>query len=139
MSSISTFDRDAVEQFADTFEKLFYDNDGSGMAAYYTDDARLFAEGIPPTQGRSAIEAFWQATCARGKTMGMKRVIRVDEVQATGELCYAYCTLTLDMVVNGQQVHRTTSDITIWRKQDDDSWQIEVDISVPDPQPEAIS
>jgi ketosteroid isomerase-like protein len=134
MNSLATFDKDTVEQFAHTFEELFYNGDGVGMAAYYTDNARLFAEGIAPTQGKSAIEAFWQATCQRGKTMDMKRSITVDEIVATSELCYAYSTLTLDLTVNGQSVHRTTSDITIWRQQSDGSWQIEVDISVPDPQ-----
>ena len=134
MNSLATFDKDTVEQFARTFEELFYKGDGTGMAAYYTDDARLFADGVAPIKGKADIESFWQATCERGNAMGMKRSITVDEVVVTNELCYAYSTLTLDLTANGQAIHRTTSDVTIWRKQGDGSWQIEVDISVPDPQ-----
>ena len=134
MSSVATFNQENIEQFAHTFEDLFYGGDGVGMAAYYTEDARLFADGIAPIKGKAAIEAFWQATCEHGKALSMKRSIKVDEAHATDELCYAYSTLTLDVTVNGQAVHRTVSDITIWRKQADGGWRIEVDISVPDPQ-----
>lgn len=136
MNSLATFNQETVEQFARTFEELFYNGDGIGMAAYYTKDARFFADGTAPIYGKAAIEAFWQATCERGKALNMKRSIRVDEVRATDELCYAYSALALDVSAGGQAIHRTVSDITIWRKQADGSWQIEVDISVPDPQKE---
>jgi len=134
MSSLATFTKASVEQFAHEFENLFYQDDGAGMAAYYTDNARLFADGIAPIQGIAAVRAFWQATCERGKAMGMQRSITVNEVVLTTDVCYAYSTLTLDVTVGGQAVHRTVSDITIWRKQEDDSWKIEVDISVPNPE-----
>lgn len=134
MNPLMTFDRNTVEQFAHTLEDLFYESDSTAMAAYYTNDARLFADGVAPLKGKSDIETFWQATCEHGNALNMKRSITVDEVTVTSELCYAYSTLTLDFTTNGQSIHRTVSDITIWRKQNDGSWLIEVDISVPDPQ-----
>jgi ketosteroid isomerase-like protein len=136
MNSLATFNKETVEQFAHTFEELFYNGDGIGMGAYYTENARLFADGVAPIHGKPAIEAFWQETCEHGKVLNMKRSIRVDDVQATDELCYAYSTLTLDLTTGDQAIHRTVSDITIWRRQVSGTWQIEVDISVPDPQKE---
>ncbi len=42
--SLASLDRQAVEQFTRQFETLFHAGDASGMAAFYTHDARLLAE-----------------------------------------------------------------------------------------------
>jgi uncharacterized protein (TIGR02246 family) len=131
---VATFDRQAVEHFARAFETMFYDGDATAMASFYTDNATLIAEGIPLTTGKSNIEAFWQATCARGKTLQMQRSIAVEGIEATSDLSYALCTLTLHFTLpTGQAVTKVIKDITIWRRQADGTWLIEVDISNPEP------
>jgi uncharacterized protein (TIGR02246 family) len=132
MGSLATFTESEIEQFAQAFERLFYDDDYTGMASYYTDNAWFIAEGINPIQGRYAIESFWKATCEHAKSLGMKRSIHVDEVHAAADISYALCTLTVEVhLPSGETVTRTTKDATIWRQQPDGGWQIEVDISNP--------
>jgi uncharacterized protein (TIGR02246 family) len=134
MSHLSSFDRQSVEDFARKFEDLFYEGDGAGMAAYYTENARLMGEGINPIQGRAGIESFWQSACAHAKILHMKRKINVDDIEMSPELSYAVCTLVLQFQTpDGQIVDKTVKDITIWRRLADGKWQIEVDISNPNP------
>ena len=134
MSHLSSFDRQSVVDFARKFEDLFYEGDGVGMAKYYTENARLMAEDIDAIQGKAGIESFWQATCARGKIVHMKRKIIVDDIEMSPELGYAVCTLILQFQTpDGKIVDKTVKDITIWRRVADDKWQIEVDISNPNP------
>lgn len=134
MAGLQTFDEDTVVRFAREFEQLFYDGKGADMAAYYTENARLIGDGISPIQGLAGIERFWQLTCGRSKELNMKRSIVVDEIQIGDPLSYVVSTLTITLQTSeGKEVTRTISDITIWRKQADGTWQIEVDISNPNP------
>ena len=131
---VATFDREAVERFARAFEAMFYEADAAAMASYYTEDATLIADGIPLTVGKANIEAFWRATCGRAKTVAMQRSIAVERIEAASELSYALCTLTLHFQLpTGQAVTKIIKDITIWRRQADGAWLIEVDISNPEP------
>jgi uncharacterized protein (TIGR02246 family) len=135
VASLTKISAEEVERFARKVEEIFYEGDGRGMASYYTENARLMADGIEPLRGRHAIEAFWQATCERAKSIDMKRTIHVEDVQASDEISYAVCTLTIEVrIPNGGIITKTVKDITIWRKQADGTWQIEVDISNQNPQ-----
>jgi ketosteroid isomerase-like protein len=116
------------------FEAMFYEADAAAIPSYYTDAATLVADGIPLTVGKANIEAFWQATCARAKMVAMKRSIAVERIEAASELSYALCTLTLHFTLpSGQAVTKIIKDITIWRRQPNGAWLIEVDISNPEP------
>jgi uncharacterized protein (TIGR02246 family) len=132
MIQFKEFDLQAVNAFAREFENIFYKNDAGGMAAYYTEDARLIAEGIEPIRGRKAVEAFWKSTCERANSVRMERKIVVEDIRPSGEISYAFCTLLLHFQLpDGQSVNKVTKDITIWRRQPDGIWLIEVDISCP--------
>lgn len=132
MIYIKDFDLPTLKAFAHDFEKIFYTGNASEMTAYYTADAKLIAEGIEPITGLEAIEAFWKASCQRGKSLHMQRKIIVEDIKPSAELSYAYCTLLLHIQMpDGGVVNRVVKDITIWRLQPDGLWRIEVDISVP--------
>jgi uncharacterized protein (TIGR02246 family) len=133
MATVTTFDLDSIKAFAREFERIFYTEEAELMASYYTDTARLIGDGFMPIQGRESIEKFWQATCARGKQIDMKRSIEINETQVVDTLGYAFSTLTIELNTPQGAMLRTTSDITIWRKQEDGTWKIEVDISTPNP------
>lgn len=136
MAGLPSFDEQTVKQFGQAFEDLFYEGKGGDMAAYYTEDARLMADGIAPVQGRAAIETFWNMTCERGRALQMKRDIQVEEIRASEALSYAVSTLTVEVrTPDGKTAVNTVKDITIWRKQADGSWLIEVDISNQNPPP----
>ena len=134
MTGLSAFNEQVVGQFAQEFERLFYAANSAEMAAYYTDDARLMADGIAPIQGRAGIAQFWEMTCRRGAELKMKRSIVVDAIRAAETLSYAISTLTIVLVTpDGRPITNTVKDITIWRLEADGVWRIEVDISNQNP------
>jgi len=134
MTGLKNFTMDEMQAFARSFEQLFYDDRGAEMAAFYTDNARLMGDGIAPIQGRSEIARFWEMTCERARQLNMKRSIAIEEIQSTETLSYAVSTLTVTVqTADNTTITNTVKDITIWRKQSDGSWQIEVDISNQNP------
>jgi ketosteroid isomerase-like protein len=132
MITISQFDLPTLNAFSRDFEDIFYKGDAAAMAAYYTADARLMAENIEPLVGQPAIESFWKSTCEHAKILHMERKIIVEEVHPSVEISYAFCTLLLHFQTpDGKSVDKVVKDITIWRRQPDGIWSIEVDISSP--------
>ena len=100
-SSIPRFDLEHLRAFAQTFEELFYADDGDAMAAYYTDNAWLAGEGINAMSGIDNIRVFWENACERGKQLGMKRSLAIASCEMSGELGYAISTATLDFTPPG--------------------------------------
>jgi uncharacterized protein (TIGR02246 family) len=140
MASLTKMCEEEVERFCRKFEEIFYEGDFKGLASYYTENARLMADGIEPLQGRDAIERFWQMTCERAKSIAMKRAIHVDQIEAFDDLSYVASTLTLEAPApKGQMIVNTVKDVTVWRKQADGTWQIEVDISNRNPSVKSAS
>jgi len=99
-------DTRSAQEFARDFEDVFYRGDYRGMAALYTADAKLFAEGAPVAEGRPAIEEFWKQGCQRGRLAGMKRSIQIHEACASGDLGYTQSTVTLQ--IGGEQPYGVT-------------------------------
>ena len=128
MLHLAVFDQESIKAFTLEFEQLFY-NGGKEMAAYYTEDARLIGEGVN-IQGRPAIEDFWHTTCQRAVTLKMKRSIALDSIETTDSMCYAICTLSLQIETPNGTVNKKVKDVTIW-KYVGGTWQIEMDISTP--------
>ena len=134
MASLAGFNEKEIEKFVRTFETIFYQGEALKMASYYTENAQLMADGIKPMQGRSDIAVFWEATCERAKNLNMERTIHIDEIMASSDLGYTVSTVVVKVQLpNGQKVVNTVNDITIWRKQADETWKIEVDISNQNP------
>ena len=134
MAALATLDAQEVEQYARTFEALYYQGDFMTMASYYTEDAQLMVEDRETFQGRKAIEQFWQAVCQlAGK---MTRTIEVLEIHTSGDLGYTRSRVTTHMAGNGDQtVTIISKDIAIWKRGSDGMWQLAVDISNHDPAP----
>lgn len=136
MTALATLAPQEVEQYARSFEALYYQGDFTTMASYYTEDAQLMVEGREMFQGRESIEQFWQAVCQlAGK---MTRTIEVLEINASGDLGYTRSRVTTCMRGTGDQAVTTISkDIAIWKRGSDGMWQLAVDISNHDPAPRA--
>ncbi len=132
MTTLATLDQQDVEQYARSFEALFYQGDFITMASYYTENAQLMVEGQETIQGRAAIEQFWRAVCQMaGK---MKRIIEVQEIETSDTIGYVKCKVTTHMQVTADQVMTTISkDISIWKRGTAGTWQLAVDISNHDP------
>jgi ketosteroid isomerase-like protein len=54
--SLASLDQRVVEEFTRHFESLFNTGDAAGLAAFYTEDAKLLAESTDLIRGRAAIE-----------------------------------------------------------------------------------
>lgn len=127
MYMMTRLDADSAERFARGFEDVFYQGDYRSMAAAYTADARLFAEGAPVVEGRPAIEEFWKQACERGGQAGVKRSIQMDEARSSGELGYTQTTVTLQIGADPAKI--AVRGVCVWRREPDGIWRIAHDIS----------
>jgi ketosteroid isomerase-like protein len=134
MAALATLDPQEVEQYARSFEALYYQGDFTTMASYYTEDAQLMVEGRETFQGHEDIEQFWQAVCQLAEKM--TRTIELLEIHASEDLGYTKSRVTTRMQGPGDQAVTTISkDIAIWKRGSDGMWQLAVDISNHDPAP----
>ncbi|WP_165423413.1 YybH family protein [Ktedonosporobacter rubrisoli] len=128
--AMTTFDKQSSEQFGRAYEKTFYDGDYIAMASVYTADAKLLIEDGEIIEGREAIADFWKAACARAQKVQMKRSIRDDELESSGDLGYKRNTVTLEIPTrDGKTVTHVIKSITVWKREADGVWRIVQDIS----------
>lgn len=128
--SLTSLEHEEVERFTHRFEALFNGGDAAGMAAFYTEDARLLAEHADLIQGRDAIEQFWRVAISRARSASAVRTIRLDEVVCSGDLGYALGTVVV-RIPSGREL--TTKYATIWQRDADGGWRLAVDSSSPNP------
>jgi uncharacterized protein (TIGR02246 family) len=127
---ITTFDKQSDEQFNPEFEKTFYDGDYQAMASVYTADAKLLIEDGEIIVGRQAIESFWKVACERSNSVNVKRSIRTDELESSGDLAYKRNTVTVEIPMkDGKTVAHVIKSITVWKREADGVWRIAQDIS----------
>ena len=127
MYTMTSLDTHSAQEFAHDFEDVFYQGDYQSMAAAYTADAKLFAEGAPVVEGRPAIEEFWKQGCERGRLAGLKRSIQIHDARACGELGYTQSTVTLQLA--GQPATIVIRGVCVWRRERGGIWRITHDIS----------
>jgi ketosteroid isomerase-like protein len=127
MYTMTRLDASSAQEFARDFEDVFYQGNYQDMAAAYTADGKLFAEGAPVIEGRPAIEEFWKQACQRGRQAGMKRSIQFHQARASGDLGYTHSTVTLR--ISGDPASIAIRDICVWRREPDGIWRIAHDIS----------
>ena len=117
------------QQFMDAVER----KDAAGIAALYTEDAKVLPPGSPPVEGRAALEQLFA-----GMTQGIGRVqIDTVELMAHGDMAHEQEALTF-FDASGAEVDEGKA-IVIWKKVGED-WRLHRDIfnsSVPPPAPAA--
>jgi len=128
--AITRFDKQSTEQFDQEFEKTFYEGDYQAMASVYAVGAKLLIEDGDIIAGRQAIEEFWKTACERAKTVRMKRFIRTEEFESSGDLGYRRNTVTLEIPTKeSKTVTHVIKSITVWKREADGIWRMIQDIS----------
>jgi hypothetical protein len=80
--------------------------------------------------GRPATEQFWKHACERGNAAGIKRTIRDDELEVSGDLAYKRNTVTFEIPTkDGRAETHVIKSITVWKHEADGLWRIRQDIS----------
>jgi ketosteroid isomerase-like protein len=133
--SLAAFDSQQLALFTRQFEDLFYADDPASMTSFYTEDARLMADGIQPIQGHAAIQHFWRAAIARAAAARARRTIQLHESHSSGDLGYALCTVKVEIppAPGSSGTRRASWDAIIWQRDPSGIWCIAVDISTPLP------
>ena len=127
---LKTFESKGIVDFARDFEALFDRGDFEGMTSYYTNDATLLAEETDTVEGLQAIREFWRTSCEKANASAIKRTIQVDKAFCSGALGYVLGQVRLDIPVVGPGLPtKLIRYATIWKKEEDGSWRIVVDIS----------
>jgi uncharacterized protein (TIGR02246 family) len=106
----------------DAFMAAFAEGDGAGVAALYTEDAKLLPPGSDPVDGRPAIAEFWQALIDSGVAEAR---LMIDEVENLGDTAYEishYAMYDGDGTLLGEGRY-----IVIW-KSTDAGWKLHRDL-----------
>jgi ketosteroid isomerase-like protein len=130
LTPLTSLDINAAREFSRHFEQLFNSGDAAGMAACYSEGARLLAENTELIQGRADIERFWRHAIDRARAAHAVRTISLDEVTSSGDLGYMLGTVTV-RIPDGPQL--ITKYAVIWQRDADGRWRIAVDSSSPNP------
>lgn len=132
MSGLPDLERNTTEAFKALWEKLFNEGDHVSMAEHYTEDAVLIASQMETVTGRAAVARFWRLSCERANAAGIQRSVNIDEQHTDGGLGYLRGTVVLTIPDRPEPI--VTRYVTVWRRQPNGEWQIEVDISSVEPQ-----
>ena len=130
MHAMTDFNTGAAERFARDYEQAFYRGDHEELASAYMQDARLVAQDMEPIVGRRAIEGFWKQACERARSVDMRRSIRHDDVERSGDLGYMLSIVRLEIPAPGSRPLGITSrSVTVWRREPDGVWRMAIDLS----------
>ena len=124
---LTSFDPARIEQFARDWETMFDRGDHRTMAAYYAADATLIGTHMATIDGRPAIERFWRAACEGARRVALRRTVHLEHAEHAGALGYIRGTVVLDS--QGGPPRRTVRYVTLWRREADGVWRLNVDIS----------
>jgi uncharacterized protein (TIGR02246 family) len=121
MENVREIITSANEKFMDAFKR----GDAAGIAALYTDNAKLLPPDNQMVSGREAIESFWQGAM----NMGIKEArLETVEVEAQGNLAYEIGRFALSVQRQGGDGTTLTGKYVVVWKSLGGSWRLHVDI-----------
>jgi uncharacterized protein (TIGR02246 family) len=118
--------RQAIEERNREFVSAYSRGDTAGIAALYTEDAKVLPPGGETVTGRPGIQQFWQAV----RDMGVQAVtLNTLDVESSGDLAYEVGSATLKIQpAGGQAATDTIKYVIVWKRQAGGPWQLAVDI-----------
>jgi uncharacterized protein (TIGR02246 family) len=118
--------RQEIEEQNRAFVAAFKRGDAAGVAAAYTEDARLLPPGGQAVSGRDAIRHFWQGVM----DLGVREVdLRTEHAEAEGDLAYEVGSATLlSCSGDGAETTDQVKYVVAWKRQGGGPWRQAVDI-----------
>ena len=114
--------RKAVEEANRKFGAAAGCKDYAGLAALYTDNAKLLPPDAPFVSGRKAIEEFWRAAAA---SLGLISVaLKTQDLEVSGDI--ACETGEADLTLNSGPAK--VKYLVVWRRGGDGQWRLHRDI-----------
>ena len=96
--------------------------DYSGMAALYTDDAKVLPPDAPVVTGRNAIEEFWRSAAT---ALGLTAIaLKTLDLEIRGDT--AYEVGEADLTLNSGQAQ--VKYLVVWLRGSDGQWRLHRDI-----------
>ena len=98
------------------------------IVAFWTDDARVFAPGLPAFSGKAALRRYVEGALA---IPGFHITWSTSEASLSpdGQLAYLLSTNAVTMPgPGGQPVTTNGRAVTVWRREPDGNWRCAVDI-----------
>jgi ketosteroid isomerase-like protein len=117
---------DAVRKSVDEGNRKFCvaaaRKDYAGMAALYTDNAKVLPPDAPIVTGRKAIEEFWRSAAA---ALGLTSVtLKTLDLEATGDTACEVGAADLKLSAGEVKVKY----VVVWRRGGDGEWRLHRDI-----------
>ena len=121
MEDVREVIKSANQNFMDAFKR----GDAAGIAALYTDEAKLLPPDNQMMSGREAIQSFWQSAM----NMGIKEAkLETVEVEAEGNLASEVGRFALTVQPeSGEATTLTGKYVVVWKNQGG-TWKLHVDI-----------
>lgn len=120
-------DEQTIRELDAKWEKTAEARDLDGTLSYYSDDAVVLPGNAPIVQGKEAIRALWKSLLSPDISLSWQAT-KVD-VARSGELAYLIGTYTLTSKdAQGKPATDHGKLIEIFKKKDDGSWKVAVDM-----------
>ena len=98
------------------------------IVAFWTDDARVFAPGLPAFSGKAALRSYVEGALAI-PGFHITWITSEASLSPDGQLAYLLSTNAVTMPgPGGQPVTANGRAVTVWRREPDGNWRCAVDI-----------
>ena len=98
------------------------------ILSFWTDDARVFAPGLPPFSGKAALRSYVEGALAI-PGFHITWTTSAAALSPDGQMAYLLSTNTVTMPgPEGQPVSTNGRAVTVWRRESDGNWRCAVDI-----------
>ncbi len=122
------------------FNTAVNDQGPSQWSMYFSPDGSVIEEGVGLIEGQESIQAAFDEAIYSGELAGLRWNPNSAEVSLTGDLGYtvgSFATEETDSA--GVRSKVLGLYVSIWRRQDDGTWKVEMNLRVPVRDPEVLT
>jgi ketosteroid isomerase-like protein len=117
-----------LEQDAEWASLASKGQDVDRILSFWTDDARVFAPGLPTFSGKAALRSYVESALTI-PGFHITWVTSEASLSPDGQLAYLLSTNAVTMTgPEGQPVTTNGRAVTVWRREPDGNWRCAVDI-----------